>query len=212
MNSQSWRRSLADGIGRLGRWFQGRYGFEADEPTETVPATRYFDPDFLRQAIAALHTVKPELLFRQPPEQEDPDTEVDIDLRVAVSRMTRHYRACLFVAAYTALAHGVALDMSPPNCRLRTRLELPFTLVLDYLGEVAVVTPERPTSWRVTARSVPTLAEARAHVWRTLYGEHLAPLFHTVRRITRVSSLAGRRSGLRRCAAIRLYRHRSCRC
>ncbi len=187
MPTESWRRSLADGIGQLGRWFEGRYGFEADEPTETVPADLYFDPDFMRRAIAASHTVRPELLFQGPPASDTPESEVDLDLRVAVSRVTRHYTACLSVAAYTALAHGVALDMSPRNCRFRTRLGLPFTLVLDYLGEGAVVTPERPTPWRVTARQVPTLAEARAHAWRTLYGTHLAPLFETVRRITRVS-------------------------
>ena len=187
MSAGSWRRSLAEGIDRLGRWFQGRYAFEADESTETIPTTRYFDPDFLRRAIAASHTVRPEFLFREPPEPETPASEVDLDLRVAVSRVTRHYTACLSVAAFTALAHGVALDMSPRNCRVRTKLELPFSLVLDYLGEGAMVTPERPTPWQVTARSVPTLAEARAHVWRTLYGSHLAPFFETVRRITRVS-------------------------
>ena len=188
MSTRGWRNSLAEGISRLGRWFQGRYAFEADQSSETIPSTRYLDPDFLRQTIAASHTVRREFLFRDPPEHGTPDSDVDIDLRVAVSRVTRHYTACLSVVAYTALAHGVALDMSPRNCRLRTRLELPFTLVLDYLGEGAVVTPERPTQWRVPARMVPTLAEARAHVWRTLYGSHLAPFFATIRRITRVPS------------------------
>ncbi len=188
MPSVVWRQRLAEEISRLGRWFQGRHGFEADKSTETIPATRYFDPDFLRQAIAASHTVRPELLFRDPPESESVDTEVDSDLRIAVSRVVRHYSGCLSAAAYTALAHGVALDMSPRNCRFRTRLGLPFTLVLDSMGEGAVVTAERPTTWGIRARSVSTLVEARDHVWRTLYGAHLAPLFETVRSITRVSA------------------------
>lgn len=72
MPSESWRRSLADGIAGLGRWFQGRYGFEADESTETIPAARYFDPDFLRRAIAASHTVRPEFLFQDPPDARHP--------------------------------------------------------------------------------------------------------------------------------------------
>ncbi len=188
LDPHDWRRSLANEIGRLGRWFEGRYALEEDEPRDVIPAERYFEPDFLREAIAASHTVRRELLFQEVPVPEQSSSEGDIDLRIAVSRLTRHYTACLSVVAYTALAHGVALDLSPRYCRLRTRLELPFTLVLDYLGEGALATAERRTSWDLRAQRVPTLAEARAHVWRTLYGLHLAPLFETIHGNTRVSS------------------------
>ena len=187
MASEPWNRSLAQGIGRLGRWFQGRYVLDGPGSVDAVPATRYFEPDFLRQAIASAHSVDRELLLEDRPDHVDDEPEVDINLRIAISRLTRHYTGCLTVAALSALAHGVALDLSPRNCRIRTRLSLPFTLVLDALGDGAVVTGERPTPWQVDGRTVATLAEARAHVWENLYARHLAPFFAVVRSLTRVS-------------------------
>ncbi len=187
MPTEDWKRSLADGIGRLGRWFEGRYLLDDPASPEAVPATRYFEPDFLRRAIAASHTVDRELLFADPADHLDDRSEVDIDLRIAVSRLTRHYTGCLTVAALCALANGVALDLSPRHCRILTRVSLPFALVLDDLGEGAVVTGERLTPWKVDAQAAATLAEVRAHAWETLYGRHLAPFFEVVRSLTRVS-------------------------
>ena len=51
MPTEDWKRSLADGIGRLGRWFEGRYLLDDPASPEAVPATRYFEPDFLRRII-----------------------------------------------------------------------------------------------------------------------------------------------------------------
>ena len=187
MPTGDWRRSLADGIGRLGRWFQGRYILDDPESAEAIPAARYFEPDFLREAIAASHTVDRELLFADPADQVVDEPDVDIDVRTAVSRVTRHYAGCLTVTALTALAHGVALNLSPSHCRIVTRQALPFGLVLDDLGDGAMVTGERPSEWLAEARAVPTLAELRTHAWEALYGRHLAPFFEAVRRLTRVS-------------------------
>ena len=187
MPSEHWKRSLADGIGRLGRWYQGRYMVDDPESAKAVPATRYFDPEFLRGASSASHTVDRELLLSDTTGHMVDDSEVDIDLRIAVSRLTRHYTGCLTVAALCALAHGVALDFSPRHCRIATRLSLPFTLVLDGLGDGALLVVERPTQWQVDARATATLAEAREHVWGTLYGQHLAPFFELIRSLTRVS-------------------------
>ncbi len=161
---------------RLDRWVQGRFVAEPAPTDEVVPASRYLDREFLRDAIERARLAAASAA-----------TEVegqDVDLRIAVSRFTRHY-SCVSLAAFTALANGVGIDVSAERCRYVIRANLPFIAVLD--DEEPLRCAERPTAWPVHGREVATLHELREFVWRKLYAENIAPLFARVHEITKVS-------------------------
>jgi hypothetical protein len=202
-----WRAALADQLDDLGRWVEGRLVVEPDPSMEVVPAERFLDPGYLRSAIVRAGEGALAQWFQEgtsadqgdhadradgPDEDEEESGEIgradqDVDLRLAVSRFTRHYTSSLTAVALVALARGVGLDLSPSNVRLVTWRDLPFRTVLALDDQAVVTCDARPPAWPVEGRSVGTLEELREHVWGRLYAENVAPLFEGVRRITRVS-------------------------
>lgn len=202
-----WRPALADQLDDLGRWVEGRFVVEPEPSMEVVPAERFLDLDHLRSAIVRAgegalsqwnHVVPPSGQDGEEgadDQDEDEDEELDdldgsgqdIDLRLAVSRFTRHYTASLTAVAQAALARGVGLDLSPAHCRLVIWRDLPFRTILTLDDQDVVTCEDRPPSWPVQGRSVATVEELREHVWRPLYAGHIAPLFERVRQITRVT-------------------------
>jgi hypothetical protein len=198
-----WRAGLAGELDDLGRWVEGRFVLEPDESAELVPAERFLDLDYLREAVTRAADGALEQWGHLLPEADaldvtDPaadgagetdDGDEDVDLRLAVVRFTRHYTSSLTAIALVGLARGVGLDMSAAHCQLVIWRDLPFRTVLT-LDDADVVTCDaRPNPWLATGTGtrVATVAELRDHVWRGLYAGHIAPLFASVRQITRVT-------------------------
>jgi hypothetical protein len=184
-SSAPWEGALQRDLTRLDRWFEGRYVAEPGPDDEVVPATRFLEPDYLRAAIARAHTTS----FHMPASTDSvsSDDDEDVNLRIAVSRFTRQYASSVSAIALVALAHGVALDISAARCRMLIYRDVPFRASLDTAGMTLVRCTERPTSWPVDGPVVQSLDELRRLAWRSLYGEHLAPLLDLVREVTRVS-------------------------
>ncbi|HEV8563772.1 MAG TPA: IucA/IucC family C-terminal-domain containing protein [Actinomycetota bacterium] len=172
-----WEGALSRQLDDLGRWLQGRFVPKPDASDEVVPAERYLDEDYLRNAIGRAGTLHSS--------DEGPET----DPRVAVSRFTRQYSSSLSIIALVSLAQGVGLDVSPGRCRMIVRSNVPFLMTFDGCDVSPLRCAERPTSWPVEGPTVETLAELREYVWRSLYAEHLAPLFERALDITNVSPL-----------------------
>jgi hypothetical protein len=118
---------------------------------------------------------------------DDADGDADIDLRIAVSRFTRQYSSALSIVALVGLANGVALDVRPANCRFIVRSNVPFLLLLDVAPESVASCVERPTSLPAGGDVVQTVGELRERVWRSLYADHLGPLFERVLEVTKVA-------------------------
>lgn len=178
MIATTWREPLVAEMERLDRWVRGRFVAEPRPDDEVVSATQYLDPDFLRAAIERVRVAAATGI-----RDLDRD-EAEVDVRIAVSRFTRHY-ACVTLAALTALANGVGIDASAARCRYVIRGNIPFIALVDDAEPLACA--ERPNTWGVRGREVRTVSELREHVWRKLYAENLAPLFDRVREITKVS-------------------------
>jgi ferric iron reductase protein FhuF len=174
-----WHGDLEGQLEDLGRWIRGRFVAEPSATDEVVPAARYMDRDHLRTAIE-----RGKFTTMSPPIDVDGEN-VDVDLRIAVSRFTRQYASSITAVALTALGRGVGIDASMERCRMIVRSNIPFLVVIDTHDPLRCA--ERPTSWPVDGRSVATLRELREHVWRKLYGEHIAPLFARVLEVTRVN-------------------------
>jgi hypothetical protein len=174
----TWREPLVMQMERLDRWARGRFVAEPGPGDEVVSATDYLDPIFLRAAIERVRVAAAAGI-----RDVDRD-EAEVDVRIAVSRFTRHY-ACVTLAALTALANGVGLDASAARCRYVIRGNVPFIALVDDAEPLTCA--ERPNTWGVGGREVRSVAELRDHVWRTLYAENIAPLFDRVREITKVS-------------------------
>ena len=177
----AWHGSLEAELEKLNRWLRGRFVPEPAATDEVVPALKYRDLDFLRTAIdrGKFTTASPPL---------DPAGEnIDVDLRIAVSRFTRQYSSSVTAVALTALANGVGLDTSAARCRVIVRANIPFLTVLDVPDGEPIRCAERPSTWPVQGREVATLRELREFVWRKLYAENLAPLFARVLEVTKVA-------------------------
>ncbi|MGH2489920.1 MAG: IucA/IucC family C-terminal-domain containing protein [Candidatus Limnocylindria bacterium] len=174
-----WHRDLEAELEGLGRWIRGRFVAEPSATHEVVPAARYLDRDYLRTAIE-----RGKFTTMSPPINVDGE-DVDVDLRIAVSRFTRQYASSVTAVALTALGRGVGLDAGVDRCRMIVRANIPFLVVMDTRDPIR--SAERPTTWPVDGREVATLRELRELVWRKLYGEHLAPLFARVLEVTRVN-------------------------
>jgi Ferric iron reductase FhuF-like transporter len=177
-----WQSDLASRMGALGRWAEGRLVLETTSSIEMMPAVSLLEADTLRAAI----TQSSWSTFDLAPDavQENAD---DIDLRIAVSRFTRHYCSAASVVALVALAHGVGLNLSASRCRLIFVHEIPFRLVLDVRPDDIVLCAERPTTLPVSGRIVQTVAELRSYVWRHLYANNIAPLFQQALDVTNVT-------------------------
>ena len=168
----------------LGRWTEGRYEGEPAGDLEVVDAERYLDLAYLREAVARARSIQ------APASRSEGDhgfsDEAEPDLRIAVSRFTRH-AASVSAAAFAALGRGVGLDVSASNVRFVIRGNVPFIASVRSDGTPPLRCRERPTSWPIDGPMVDTVDELRAYVWRKLYAEHLAPLFARALELTRVS-------------------------
>jgi hypothetical protein len=153
---------------------------------EVVPATSFFEPDYLRAAIARAHTTAFHSSASSDSSSSDKEDE-DVNLRIAVSRFTRQYASSLSAIALVALARGVGLDLSAPRCGMLFYRDVPFRATLDTDDMVTLRCEERPTTWPVEGPVVDTVDELRRYTWQKLYGEHLVPLLEMVRGVTRVS-------------------------
>lgn len=192
-----WRPALAGQLDDMGRWFEGRLVLEPDASVEVVPAERFLDLDYLREAVTRAGEGLAQWWGHEVPDgdQEDENGEGDegdegdenVDLRLAVSRFTRHYTASLTAVALVGLARGVGLDLSAANCQLVIWRDLPFRTVLTPDDDRVLICPSRPTPWPVQGTAVATVGELREHVWRGLYAGHIAPLLARVRQLTRVT-------------------------
>jgi len=178
----AWHASLEGELERLNRWLRGRFVPEPAATDEVVPATQYHDLEYLRTAIA-----RGKFTTMSPPMNENGEN-IDVDLRIAVSRFTRQYSSSVSAVALTALANGVGLDCSAARCRVIIRANIPFLTVLDVPEGEPLRCAERPTTWPVEGREVKTLRELREFVWRKLYAENLAPLFERTLQVTKVAT------------------------
>ena len=167
----SWRAGLAR---RLDEFGYTRGGFVlAPGPDDTlIPATRFFDRDHLRWAIA--QTV-PALRGRDL----RPGDDAGKHMRIAASRFSRRYASLLSAATLVGLANGIGLDVSPARCAAVIRPNGQYRLLLDGADgpDEVVRCAERPTPWPVGGPVVPTVAVLRDYVWRRLYADHLAPVY-----------------------------------
>lgn len=179
---RAWHTSLEAELESLNRWFRGRFVPEPAPTDEVVPATQYHDLDFLRAAI-----MRGKFTTASPP--IDPSGEnIDVDIRIAVSRFTRQYSSSLHAVALTALANGVGIDCSAARTRVIVRSNIPFLCVVDVPEGEPLRCAERPTTWPVEGRELGTLRELREFVWRKLYAENLQPLFERVLAVSRVNT------------------------
>jgi hypothetical protein len=179
--SDAWRTALFDDLRGLGRWTQGRFVPELTSADEVVPAERYLDPDFLRRAV---DRGKFTTLIHRPGSSADDE----VDPRVAVSKFTRIYAACVSHVALCGLARGVGIDVSLARCRMVIRYDLPFAVAVEVREDELVLCDERAAAWPVaSARRLDSLAELRDLMWRTLYAEHLVPIFDACSTVVKVS-------------------------
>jgi hypothetical protein len=181
-----WRNGVFEDVESLGRWFSGRFVVEPEPSDELVPATALREPETLAVAISRSASMIVETALPGVPE-ELADCGPGLDLRVAVSRFTRHYTACLTTVALVGLSRGVGIDLSAQRCTLVVRHNLPWTLVLDLPADEVLRCAERPPAWPVSGRTVDTLDELRQYVWRQLYGENLWPVLDLAIGIGRIA-------------------------
>jgi hypothetical protein len=190
--ASAWRPALAGQLDGLGRWFEGRLVLAPDASAEVVPAERFLNLDYLRGAVTRAGEGLGQWWGHELPHGEEDGDHGDegdenVDLRLAVSRFTRHYTASLTAVALVGLARGVGLDLSAANVQLVFWRDLPFRTVLTLDDDSVLTCPSRPVTWPVEGTSVATVGELREHVWRGLYAGHIAPLLARVRQLTRVT-------------------------
>ena len=118
-----WQAHIVATLKELGRWTEGRYEGEPARDLEVVNAERYQGFAFLREAVARARSIK------APASRSDGDhgftDEAEPDLRIAVSRFTRH-ASSVSAAAFAALGRGVApgpgsYARTTPGWRTRTQ-------------------------------------------------------------------------------------------
>jgi len=167
---------LADLVGRaLGPAAAGRVFAEAPADREVIPAARFLEPDALRTAI----------LRAAGGAGIDDDA---LDLRPSAARWTRQYAAAILPAILAPLAAGVALDASIERCTIVMNGHLPGGLHLDDPAGGALFWPERVGAVWEHGRLAASLDDLRAHAFRTLFTQHLVPLFDQVLAQAKLSS------------------------
>jgi hypothetical protein len=175
-----WQESLAKDFDQLGRWIEGRVLLSPAPGDECVPAERYRRPEVLHAAITrAAAAVVADAAQDPGAGDRDDGTQADLDLRIAVSRLTRHYTAPLTFAAIAGLAWGAGIDLAASRCTMVIRFNVPFVLSLDPRASVLGCV-ERSARWPLPGPAVRTLSELRQRVWRGLYAQNIAPLFEQV--------------------------------
>jgi ferric iron reductase protein FhuF len=168
----AWREGLVAELRALGAEFDGRVVATPPEGVDVVPAERFHDAVFVRQAIIS----SGESLLHAATDQSGGR----MNMVASASRFTRHYVSSLTASAIVALARGVGLDLAADRCVKVVVKGLPLRHLLPESDDGIVTCAERPASWRVDGEVVATLDELRRHVWKRLYGQHLAPLFAVV--------------------------------
>lgn len=159
---------LVDAVTKLG-WYgeETPLYLEAPSDHEVVPTHVLLAPENLRgyflRAIRA---------WSVNPESENQ--------RAAASRFMRRYCGSLVVAALVPLAHGLGVDVAPSRVSLLMRQDMPMGVVLDLSATGLRTSVDRPPAWPVTADAVPTVAQLRAEVLRTLFADNLVPAINRV--------------------------------
>lgn len=176
--SALWQDLMVRQLQGLGRWVEGRLVTEPDSTRTLVPAERYLDRAYLRQAIDAAVAIG-----RDP---ADAGAE-PIDVRIAASRFSRHYASALSTVALTGLARGVGIDVSMARCTMVLDYNVPMLAMIDVPDRDVLRCAERPTAWPVDGPVVGSLDELRAYVWRRLYSENIEPVFARVLELVNVS-------------------------
>ncbi len=157
--------ALAEAVASVGP-FGRPYPLYLEPPAgyEVMPVTELLRPEPLRRYAA-----------RAVAEWSDhPNAE---DSRAAVSRLMRRYLGSLTTAVLAPLAHGLGVDVSPDRVAMIVQKDLPQGIVLR--ADELLVTRERPATWNVQGREVPTLEQLREQVLGT-YFAHLAWSFNEV--------------------------------
>lgn len=163
---------------------KGRAILDTGTDGEAVPAERFFEPEFFAECIARNAGIDRSALSFEVSAERAPGS---VDMRAYVSRFVRHYAGSVSIAALVGLAEGIGLDMAASRCALVMWKTIPYRLVLDSDDDSVVRSNERPTSWSATGPVLDSLDELRAHVWRSLYGEHLAPFVAQIADATNLS-------------------------
>lgn len=167
--------ALAAAVGKLGR-FGASYPVYLAPPAgaEIHPAQELFAAERLRR-------------FCERSIAEWTDHPEEEDIRAAASRFMRRYCGSLASAALVPLANGVAFDLALSRISLLIREEMPMGVVLELAGGRAFGSPERPTTWPLETRPLPTAAALRAAALRSLVGDNLAPAFERVLRFVHLN-------------------------
>jgi ferric iron reductase protein FhuF len=172
-----WREGLVAELGGLGPDIEGRVLAAAPPGAEVVPAERFHDSAFLRQAIvksgeSLLHAAS-----------ANPNEGV-MKTAAAASRFTRHYVGSMTASAIIGLARGVGFDLAADRCVKVVETGLPRKHLLPESDEGIVTCAERPASWQADETAVATVAtvdDLRRYVWERLYAHHVGPLLAVVR-------------------------------
>jgi hypothetical protein len=181
-----WRDWIAGQFELLGRWFRGRFVVEIGSGEKSVAAEQFMDGNFLRDQLL-IDT--PSGASADHPQDQVGGTDTNRALTIAASRLSRHYSAPLTTVAITGLAAGVAFDLSPRQCTMVYANGVPFRLFLgDAHGSPVVMAALAGIDTAPAGiRPVDTMHELRQIVWRSLYRDHLAPLYRRLATVTRIS-------------------------
>ena len=138
---------LADAVASVGP-FGRPYPLHLSPPpgSEVLAVTELLQPDTLRRYAARAVA-------------EWSDRPQDEDSRAAVSRLMRRYLGSLTTAILAPLAHGMGVDASPDRVGMIVQHDLPQGVVLRV--DDVLVCSDRPATWNVAGREIPTLRELR---------------------------------------------------
>jgi hypothetical protein len=177
---RGWHEGILEQIQELGL---DRVVMTAPPSAEVVRGDRFFEPEYLRDAIWSAGVS----FAGHLPAQPDSDEQRDVKLTAAASRFTRYYMGSLSFVAFVGLARGIGLDLAPHRCTKAIVHGLPRDSVLGDLGDDVLTCAERPAVWPVDGPMVGTVAELRHHVWGQLYGRNFAPLIELTQKTTRAT-------------------------
>jgi hypothetical protein len=193
--ARDWRQWLAEQFGQLDRWFEGRFVVAAGPEDAIVRAESLLSGDRLksllvdvdkRQDYAQVH------LDSSDGEAERLLQAIGADetrgLSISASLLTGSYLGPLTTVAIIGLAAGVGFDLAPRQSTMVLVNGMPRRLLLGEpgrpLGMLAAVdgVDDVPAS----VQRVHSTADLRSLVWRSLYGDHLAPVFRRVAEVTKI--------------------------
>jgi ferric iron reductase protein FhuF len=183
---QTWPDHLADELERLDRWIRNRILVAPDSRGTLIPATRFFEPDFLREIMAATSGFSPPEPGRPVDVKVAATDDPDLLMRIAASRFARAYASSLTVVSLVGLAHGIGIDVSPDRCAVSIGADKLFRFRVLVTDNELVKCADRPNPWGLGGRESQSVEELREFVWRRLYAAHLAPLFRLAAKVVQV--------------------------